>query len=151
MAQSNNHDLDDILRAGLTSVMSERIRRDQIANNKTPTETENYLNMFLASAHGKEILKQQLSESRNQLNNEPILNAVNKSGGWFKGIMINLISGVIGALLGPIIWGFTVYYFALGQNNSALPDTMTKNLISKIDNTGKKEPSTVLDKKPEHK
>jgi hypothetical protein len=129
MAFGIDKNAEEILRVGLTTLFREALIKDSVSQGNRPVAAEQFADAYLKSTQGKDHLKMHLDQKSKELLNEDIVAAIDKNGSFWRGVFVNLFSGAIGAVIGPFVWGLVVLAFALGQNNSALPENKAKEIL----------------------
>lgn len=123
---------EEILRAGLMTMLRETFIKESLANGKSQEEAEKHADNYLDTPTGQAHLKKHLFEKQQELLNKDLLEAIERSSGFWRGVGVNLFSGAVGSVLGPFVWGVVILTFSIGQNNTALPDNKAKEIIKNI-------------------
>ncbi|MET3105349.1 hypothetical protein AAKU58_000158 [Oxalobacteraceae bacterium GrIS 1.18] len=118
----------------MTTLFREALIRDILSSGKSKSTAETQADEFMNSSFGQAQLQMHLDVKRKEILNHGVIEEIRKHGKLWKSVGVNLLSGAIGAIAGPFVWGAVVVAFSLGQSNASLPETKAKELVKKIEN-----------------
>lgn len=119
------------MRLGLITTLTNDTMVELVAEGYSIEEAGRLTEAFFKTSQGKAYLKSKTDAKLKDIENQPILKAVNSSSHWSRGIAVNLISGAIGAALSPLVFGLLTYLSILGGKNTLMFEQYAGSLLPK--------------------